>query len=206
MSASPDKVSWWWAGLINVESRAGADSQLAPWASFFEVFPKNASANAMLRVSISDGHTAWQSCFTAPQVLVQAASSYLGGFPSMRAVLDGEQPGRVSVRPGTNHVTGPCVKIWFGDELAAEVHFAERGEDFIDMPEFTEHLLRYLGLIQASNRVLYRQHAETTQDRDECNATVRSKVAEQTKTVDEMATHARRLVTAKLRRFRRDTK
>jgi hypothetical protein len=187
-------ASWWWCGELTVEAQA------VTWPAFFESFPKNASPDAVLRVSISDGHTAWQVCRTAPQILVRVSSSRQTGISALRSVLDGAMPGRCVVRPGTGDA-GPCVCIWFGDSLGAEVQFAGRAEDCIHMTSFSTLLLSYLADVEARNRDEQNGLAAAIQDRDRMIGICRAKVIARNQVNADMADRMRRLIVAKRKRF-----
>jgi hypothetical protein len=110
-------ATWWWSGEL-----PGSINPLESgkaWIAFFEVFPKNATEDAVLRVSLSDGRLAWQVCTTKLEIITKHTPARNDVISTLKAILHGKESGSVTVNESTDNRTCPQIVVRRGDKVIA---------------------------------------------------------------------------------------
>jgi hypothetical protein len=188
-------ATWWWGGELR--ETAGSGSSPVIWVAFLESFPKNAVADAVFRVSLTNGREAWQVCTTALEIITRRTSSRNNVASRLRAALEEQGHASVTVNGQTGFREYPQIIVPFGDREGACIDMTTKS----DVDTISSLLMTYLIDIGNQTKVEESLLKSVHIDRAELLRILEQDVEAKKNQNQDMAKRMRRLLVAKRQHY-----
>lgn len=189
------RATWWWGGTLQEHD---ADASSVKWYAFFESFPRHATKDAVLRVSLTNGAQAWQVCRTGPELIATGSNGVRDVVCEIRKVLDEEVPGTVVVRTdyrSMNQPTDTALALELSQDCAIIARISVVSQ--VDVSSISSLIMTYLVELGRECREKETIISQARKDRDELKSAIYRDLETRKQMTKEIADKMRRILTSK---------